>query len=187
MRWPNILRFAWKIFNPAQSHSIEVQEKVIVKVLFVCMGNICRSPMAEGIFRHMLEAAELTDRVYVDSAGTHAYHIKSPPDKRGLEIAARRGMDLKAIRARQVVAEDFENFDYLLAMDYDNYQHLIALCPRTEWREKIHLLMDYAPDLSEREVPDPYYGSLGGFERVMDLLEAAVEGFVLHIRERYRV
>lgn len=171
----------------AQQPSIEVRDTVIVKVLFVCMGNICRSPMAEGTFRHKLADAGLVDKIHVDSAGTHSFHVKAPPDKRGRETAARRGVDISAIRARQVQVEDFAGFDYLLAMDHDNYRYLSELCPESEWQEKIHLLMDYAPDLPEDEVPDPYYGNMGGFERVMDLLETACQGLLSHIRECYRI
>jgi protein-tyrosine phosphatase len=159
----------------------------MVKVLFVCMGNICRSPMAEGAFRRILQDAGLAEKVYVDSAGTHSYHIGSAPDKRSQATANRRGVDLSALRARRVEADDFAVFDYLLAMDSDNYAYLLNLCPQPELQEKMRLFLDFAPDLPEREVPDPYYGGPGGFEGVMDLLEAAAEGLLLHIRERYRL
>ncbi|MEZ5582340.1 MAG: low molecular weight protein-tyrosine-phosphatase [Candidatus Competibacteraceae bacterium] len=155
--------------------------------MFVCMGNICRSPVAEGLFRHLLKNAGLTDVVYVDSAGTHSYHEGAAPDERSQATALRRGVDLSALRARRVASEDFERFDQLLAMDRANYQDLLNLCPRPELHGKIRLFMDYAPDRSEREVPDPYYGGLGGFERVMDLVEEAAEGLLLQLRERHRL
>lgn len=157
----------------------------MVRVLMVCMGNICRSPMAEGAFRRLLEDAQLADKVFVDSAGTHSYHEGASPDKRGQDVARRRGVDLSAIRARRVGPEDVETFDYILAMDEDNYRHLLELCSVPEYREKVQLFMRYAPDLPESEVPDPYYGGLGGFERVMDLVEESAQGLLLHIRERY--
>lgn len=159
----------------------------MVRVLFVCMGNICRSPMAEGVFRRMLESAGLSDKVYVDSAGTHSYHIGAPPDSRSQATARRRGVELRGLRARQVVVNDFVEFEHVLAMDRDNLEHLLALCPDAALRTRVQLFMDFAPDLPEREVPDPYYGGAGGFERVMDLVEEAAQGLLVHIRERYRI
>ncbi len=164
----------------------EAKAKAMVRVLFICMGNICRSPVAEGVFRRMLEGAGLSNKVYVDSAGTHSYHIGAPPDTRSQVTALRRGIDLRGLRARQVTVTDFAEFDYLLAMDRDNFEHLLALCQDAELRRRIQLLMDFAPDLPEREVPDPYYGGPTGFDRVMDLIEEASEGLLVHLRERYR-
>ncbi len=165
----------------------EAKAKAMVKVLFVCMGNICRSPMAEGMFRWMLEGVGLTEKVYVDSAGTHSYHIGAPPDTRSQATALRRGVNLRSLRARQVTAEDLAEFDYVLAMDRDNFEHLLALSQDQELRRRIQLFLDFAPDLPEREVPDPYYGGSGGFERVMDLVEEAAQGLLIQIRERYRI
>lgn len=159
----------------------------MVKILFVCMGNICRSPMAEGVFRRLLEGADLTEQVYVDSAGTHSYHIGASPDSRSQATALSRGVDLRGIRARQVTVEDFVEFDYVLAMDRDNFEHLLALCRDTGLQRRVQLFMDFAPDLPEREVPDPYYGGPTGFERVMDLIEDAAQGLLVHLRERYRI
>jgi len=159
----------------------------MVRVLFVCMGNICRSPLAEGVFRRMLEGTGLTDKIYVDSAGTHSYHIGAPPDTRSQATAMRRGIDLRGIRARQVTVADFTEFDYVLAMDRDNFEHLLGLCREPELRRRVQLFLDYAPDLPEREVPDPYYGGPSGFERVMDLVEEAAQGLLIGIRERYRI
>jgi len=165
----------------------EVKAKAMVKIIFVCMGNICRSPMAEGVFRRMLEGAGLTETIYVDSAGTHSYHIGAPPDTRSQATALRRGVDLRRLRARQVTPEDLAEFDYVLAMDRDNFAHLLQLCPTAELRSRIRLFLDFAPDLPEQEVPDPYYGGPTGFERVMDLIEEAARGLLTDIRQRYRI
>ncbi len=159
----------------------------MVSVLFVCMGNICRSPMAEGAFRRMLESVGLAEAVYVDSAGTHSYHIGAPPDMRSQATAARRGVDLRSLRARQVTEADFAAFDYVLAMDQDNLKHMLGLCRDAALRSRIQLFLDFAPETPEREVPDPYYGGAGGFERVMDLVEAAAQGLLAHMRERHRI
>lgn len=155
-----------------------------VRVLFVCMGNICRSPTAQGVFRRLLEQEGLSDLVEVDSAGTHAYHVGEPPDPRAQEAAARRGIDLSGQRARQALAEDFERFDYLLVMDQDNYHALSALCPPGH-EKKLGLFMDFAPDWRTREVPDPYYGGANGFERVLDMVEDAARGLLADIRNRH--
>ena len=119
----------------------------MVKVLFVCMGNICRSPVAEGVFRRMLEGAGLVKEVYVDSAGTHSYHIGAPPDSRSQSTALNRGVDLRSLRARQVTTTDFIEFDYVLAMDRANYQDLLAVCQDAKLRPRIRLFLEFAPDL----------------------------------------
>jgi len=166
----------------------EAKAKAMVRVLFVCMGNICRSPLAEGVFRRMLEGVGLNEKIYVDSAGTHSYHVGAPPDTRSQSTALRRGVDLRGIRARRVEEADLLEFDYVLAMDRDNFEHLLALCQeQPELRDRIHLFLDFAPDLSVREVPDPYYGGPSGFERVMDLVEEAAQGLLIQIRKRYRI
>ncbi len=152
-----------------------------VRVLFVCMGNICRSPTAQAIFRRLVTEAGLGEAIEIDSAGTHAYHVGNPPDPRAQETALRRGMDLSDLRARQVCAEDFERFDYILAMDEDNYTSLSLVCP-AEHQRKLRLLMEYATHWGEREVPDPYYGGDQGFERVFDMVEAACRGLLEEIR-----
>ena len=167
--------------------SNKAKAKAMVKVLFVCMGNICRSPVAEGVFRHMLEGVGLTEKVYVDSAGTHSYHIGAPPDPRTQTTAQRRGVNLRSLRARQVTVSDFAEFDYVLAMDRDNYAHLLELCQNVELQQRIRLFLDFAPDLPEREVPDPYYGGPTGFDRVMDLVEEAAQGLLIHIREQHQL
>lgn len=147
------------------------------KVLFVCMGNICRSPTAEGVFRHLLTERRLESFFEVDSAGTHAYHVGEAPDLRAQRAARERGVELKDLRARKVVFGDFDDYDHILAMDGDNLQILEAACP-PQHRHKLKLFLDYAPHLKQREVPDPYYGGSQGFERVLDLVEAASAGFV---------
>ena len=145
-------------------------------VLFVCMGNICRSPPAEGVFRFHVEQAGLAGHIEVDSAGTHAYHSGEPPDRRARAAAERRGMSLDNIYARRVVAEDFERFDYVIAMDEDNLARLQAESPE-EHQAKLRLFLEFA-DVSDREVPDPYDGGAAGFERVLDLVEAASRGLL---------
>jgi protein-tyrosine phosphatase len=163
-----------------------MNERNRVRVLFVCMGNICRSPTAQGVFRKLVEEAGLLDRIEIDSAGTHAYHVGEPPDRRAQETAMRRGIALSDLRARRVEPEDFERFDYLLVMNQDNYHHMSALCPEGCGMERrLMLLMDFAPDMRMREVPDPYYGGAGGFETVFDMVEAAAEGLLEDIRRRH--
>lgn len=148
------------------------------------MGNICRSPTAHGVFLKLLEDRSLGHLVEVDSAGTHAYHIGKAPDERSQAAALRRGFDLSPLRARQVEPADFHHFDYVLAMDDDNLQHLEMICPM-EQRGKLRLFMEFAPQMKRREVPDPYYGGASGFERVLDLVEAAAEGLLQDIRQRH--
>ncbi|MCP3868251.1 MAG: low molecular weight phosphotyrosine protein phosphatase [Gammaproteobacteria bacterium] len=155
-----------------------------VKILFVCMGNICRSPTAHGVFETLVEKENLSGSIQVDSAGTHAFHEGQSPDKRAQETASNRGYDLSAQRARRACEEDFELFDLVVAMDQDNYHSLYKICPEG-MEDRIHLLMDYAPSFRTREVPDPYYGGVAGFERVFDMVEAASEGLLKEIRRRY--
>jgi len=147
-----------------------------ISILFVCMGNICRSPTAEGVFRHHAEQAGVSERLHIDSAGTHAYHTGEPADQRARAAAERRGISLEGIYARRVNGADFEQFDYIIAMDEDNLAHLHAEAPE-EHRHKIRLFLDFAPG-DENEVPDPYYGGAAGFERVLDLVEAASRGLL---------
>jgi protein-tyrosine phosphatase len=147
-----------------------------IKVLFVCMGNICRSPTAEGVFLKLLTDMGTRDRFHVDSAGTHAYHVGEQPDARAQQTARKRGIDLSFIRARKVAISDFEEFDHILAMDSDNYDILVEACPSTH-KNKVKLFLDFAPQRAERDVPDPYYGGQNGFEHVFDLVEDASQGF----------
>jgi len=156
----------------------------MVNVLFVCMGNICRSPMAHGVFEHQINEAGLGHLVRVDSAGTHAYHVGSPPDDRALNAAMARGIDLSRQRARLLEADDFERFDHVLVMDRDNLENALRICPE-EYRGRVRLLLDYAEDRDDKEVPDPYYGGNVGFERVLDMVEDAVDGFMVHLRREH--
>lgn len=148
-----------------------------IKVLFVCMGNICRSPTAEGVFAKLLKEQNLEEYFVIDSAGTHAYHVGEPPDLRAQHAALERDIELTHLRARKVIMGDFEDFDFLLAMDDENYAALMDACPE-EYKDKISYLLDYAPQLDAREVPDPYFGGKYGFERVLDMIEAASAGFL---------
>ncbi|MBC7603882.1 MAG: low molecular weight phosphotyrosine protein phosphatase [Ramlibacter sp.] len=148
------------------------------------MGNICRSPTAEGVFRHMVrQTPQLAGKVRIDSAGTLDYHAGSPPDHRSQHHARLRGYDLGALRARQVKAVDFENFDLIIAMDWQNLKELEALCP-TQLRPKLRRMMEFAPPGSPDEVPDPYAGGERGFQIVLDQIEAACKGLVLFIVKR---
>lgn len=154
-----------------------------VKVLFVCMGNICRSPTAEGVFTKLINEQQLHNQFIVDSAGTHAYHIGEAPDLRAQKAAAERGIELAHLRARKVVMGDFEDYNFLLAMDDDNYSVLSSACPE-EHKSKIRYFLEYAPELPTHEVPDPYYGGNYGFERVLDMVEAASIGFLTTLKNQ---
>ena len=154
----------------------------MTSILFVCMGNICRSPTAEGVFRHHAEQAGVVDRLDIDSAGTHAYHSGEPADRRARAAAERRGISLDGIHARRVVDVDFERFDYILAMDEDNLARLQDESPE-EHRHKLRLFLEFA-EVSETEVPDPYYGGAAGFEHVLDLVEEASRGLLEEIGAR---
>ena len=158
--------------------------RAAVSVLMVCLGNICRSPTAEGVLRHKLAAAGLADRVRVDSAGTSGYHIGDPPDPRSCLHALRRGIDLSGLRARRLAAEDFDRFDLLLAMDDDNLADMHRLCP--SGREgRLRMLLSFATAAAGvREVPDPYAGGAEGFETVLDLVDDACNGLLVHLHER---
>ena len=147
------------------------------------MGNICRSPTAEGVFRHFVREAELESSIHTDSAGTHAYHVGESPDRRAMAAAEHRGYSLDDIQARRVTDLDFEGFDFILAMDEDNLAGLRDAAD-AEHHEKISLFLDYASDAGYREVPDPYYGGASGFERVLDLVEQASEGLLEALRTR---
>jgi protein-tyrosine phosphatase len=156
-----------------------------MKILFVCLGNICRSPSAEAVLREIAarEAPELS--IEVDSAGTAGYHIGEPPDLRSQEAARRRGYDMAPLRARIVEPLDFERFDLILAMDENNYASLRQRAPAA-YRERVRLFLEFAPDCGMNEVPDPYYGGPTGFEQVLDLVEEAARGLLSHLREKVR-
>ncbi len=155
----------------------------MTRILFVCMGNICRSPTAEAVFRTLATERGLEHLVEIDSAGTHAYHVGETPDPRAQRAAAKRGVSMEDLRARRVEVADFERFDLILAMDEDNLRILEDLCP-DEHRHKLRLFLDFAVDVEVREVPDPYYGGQKGFEYVLDLVEKAAEGLLEEITRR---
>ncbi|MEJ1959300.1 MAG: low molecular weight protein-tyrosine-phosphatase [Nitrosomonadales bacterium] len=155
----------------------------IIRVLFICMGNICRSPTAEAVFRARVEEAGLSKSILIDSAGTHDYHIGDPPDARMQRAAKLRGYDMSALRGRQVEAQDFTHFDYVLAMDQDNLAILKRLRP-SDAGNHLGLFLEFAKRHDELEVPDPYYGGLEGFERVLDMVEDAAGGLLEHLRKQ---
>ena len=154
----------------------------MVRVLFVCMGNICRSPISQGVFESVLRREGLEGKVEVDSAGTGNWHVGQPPDERAQRSARARGLDLGAQRARQISPDDCHTFDYVLTMDEENYRAVSALCRGSA---VVRPFLDFAADSPEREVPDPYYGGPEGFEHVLDLVEEASEGLLEDIRERH--
>ena len=147
------------------------------KVLFVCLGNICRSPTAEGVFQKMVDNAGLSHSIIVDSAGTSGWHINEPPDMRSAAAAAKAGYDLSALRGRKFIREDFENFDYILAMDESNLAEMEALKPQ-DYTGHLGLFLEFAESYDEAEVPDPYYGGGEGFTFVLQLIEDASRGLL---------
>ena len=155
-----------------------------VSVVFVCMGNICRSPTAEAVFRHYVENAGLSEQVLIDSAGTHDYHIGEKPDSRAQRAAQQRGYDMGKLRGRQVGEDDFRRFDYVLAMDTANLAILKRIVP-PGCGNQLGLFLEYARHHNEREVPDPYYGGEDGFERVLDMVEDAAQGLLQEIRRKH--
>ena len=157
----------------------------MIKVLFVCMGNICRSPTAEGVFRHVVEEAGLSMQIEADSAGTSDYQKGDPPDKRAQQAAIRRGYNLSRLKARQVRPEDFLEFDHILVMDQKNMRDLKAIYPNGA-QAQIALFLDFARTAQLKEVPDPYYGGASGFELVLDLVEDAARGFLQHLIDQNR-
>lgn len=153
----------------------------MIRVLFVCMGNICRSPTAEGVFKRMIKEAGISRQILVDSAGTHDFHIGEPPDRRAQQAASRRGYDLSALRGRQVADRDFIEFDYILAMDRANLAILQQHCP-SDHQHKVQLLLDFSTTYKGQEVPDPYFGGSQGFEKVLDMIEDASTGLIRDIQ-----
>lgn len=154
-----------------------------VAILMVCTGNICRSPTAEGVLRMRLSQTGLLDRVLVDSAGTHDYHVGEPPDPRTVRHAVRRGIDLSSLRARKVCDDDFDRFDFIFAMDEGHREALQRACSGQR-RAKVSLLLDAVPGMTMRSVPDPYFGPAEGFERVLDLVTAAADHLVETLQGR---
>jgi protein-tyrosine phosphatase len=175
----NIIPTSWKfLFRKPKDAPMDAK----VKLLFVCMGNICRSPLAEGVFKHMAAQAGVLDGIETDSAGTHAYHVGEPPDPRSLSIAIEHNIDISKQRARKVPPSDFDDFDYILAMDQDNYEILVDACPQ-QLQHRIHLFLSFSTDDNQRDVPDPYYGGSFGFERVFDLVSEASAGLLTRLNQ----
>jgi protein-tyrosine phosphatase len=156
-----------------------------MKILFVCLGNICRSPTAEIVFRTLAESEARDLAVEADSAGTADYHLGAAPDARSQQAARRRGYDMSALRARMVAPEDFERFDLILAMDTENAAVLSRRAPPARLN-RVRLFLEFAPEVGTTEVPDPYYGGPNGFEQVLDLVEAAARGLIAHLRRETR-
>ena len=154
----------------------------MVRVLFVCLGNICRSPISQGVFENVLRREGLEGEVFVDSAGTGNWHVGSPPDERALSATSDRELDIQSQRARQISPEDCQVFDYILTMDEENYRVVSALC---RGNAVVRPFLDFAPDSPEREVPDPYSGGPDEFEHVLNLVEDASEGLLDDIRDRH--
>ena len=158
------------------------------KLLFVCLGNICRSPSAENIMNHLISEAGLTDKIICDSAGTSGYHIGAPPDRRMYAAAIRRSLELQG-RSRKLKPVDLQQFDMILAMDRENYQDILYLDREGKYENKVYLMCDFATEKTDKEVPDPYYGGQDGFDYVIDLLFDACSGLLNHIidSETYQV
>ncbi|WNK00366.1 low molecular weight protein-tyrosine-phosphatase [Thalassospiraceae bacterium LMO-JJ14] len=156
----------------------------MIRVLFVCLGNICRSPTAEGVFRDLVRREGLSDRIQTDSCGTSDWHIGGPPDERACAEAERRGIDLSDLRARQIHPDDFNNFHYVLGMDDQNITRLLAQCPETG-KERVKLFLSFAPEVGRSDVPDPYYGGPDGFADVFDMIDAASRGLLADIRKKH--
>lgn len=156
----------------------------MVTVLFVCLGNICRSPSAEGVFRRLVVSAGLGDRIHIDSAGTSGWNVGKSPDPRAQAASRRRGIDISSIRARRVTADDLRRFDYVLAMDAANLFALTAMCPAAAG-DGVHMLLDFAPEAGRQEVPDPYHDGPAAFEEMLDLIELGAAGLLRHICDRH--
>ena len=171
------------VFKRNKRKQHDAADNADIAVLFVCMGNICRSPTAEAVFRARVAAAGLGGRIHIDSAGTHAYHVGNAPDTRARDTASARGISMDGQRARKVVVEDFARFDLIIAMDEDNLEILESMRPE-EGRAELSLMLEHHPDAPGREVPDPYYGGARGFEQVFDLVEAAADGLLERVRGR---
>ena len=160
-----------------------IDSESMVRILFVCMGNICRSPLAQGVFESVLRREGLEGEVFVDSAGTGPWHAGHPPDERAQRSASSRGLDLSSQRARRVTPDDCHTFDYVLTMDEENYRTVAALCRGGD--TEVRPFLDFAPGRAETEVPDPFYGGSQGFEHVMNLVEEASEGLLEEIKEKH--
>jgi len=160
-----------------------MSRKPSFRVMFVCLGNICRSPMAEGVFRALVQNENLQDMIATESSGTGSWHVGSAPDRRAMSEMASRGYDISDLRARQVTRADFDRFDLILAMDCDNLDDLRHMAG-SQYEDKVRLFLDFAGENSSDEVPDPYYGGTGGFSHVLDLVEVAAKGLLADIKSR---
>lgn len=156
----------------------------MVSVLFVCMGNICRSPMAEGAFQAAVENAGLSDEIKIDSAGTIGYHAGAQPDKRAQKAAHAQGVDITSQRSRKITSDDYAAFDYIMVMDNENFSDLMANCP-AEYQGRIHMFLKYAPNVPIDEMPDPYYGHDNGFTECFAAAVQAAEGLLTHIKQKH--
>ena len=156
------------------------------KILFVCLGNICRSPSAENIMNHLIETAGLNWQIICDSAGTSNYHVGSPPDRRMTTALINRGFAVKG-HARQFEYSDFEEFDLILAMDKENYHNILSLDRKKIYGDKVKFMCDFTQNYSTKEVPDPYYGGQKGFENVIDLLVDSCEGLLIHVKNQLKI
>lgn len=169
------------------SKPLQRDPKVVVRVLMVCLGNLCRSPTAEAVLAHHAVQAGLGRVIEIDSCGLSASNRGEPPDRRAREAAARRGYSMDDLRTRRFDRDDLNYFEYVIAMDREVLETLQGYCMTPVQDAKLHLLLDYAPQLPEREVPDPYFGGRSGFERVLDLIEPAATGLLAHLRREYRL
>ncbi|WFE68842.1 low molecular weight phosphotyrosine protein phosphatase [Thiomicrospira sp. R3] len=157
-----------------------------ISVLFVCMGNICRSPTAHAVFRKLVESEGLDSHISIDSAGTHAYHVGNPPDERSMKTANERGIKMQDLRARKVDFSDLIEFDYILAMDGDNLSILEQMAP-SDLKPKIKLFMEFVPDSKHAYVPDPYYGGAEGFNQVFDMVDEASKGLLAYLKQNHQL
>ena len=156
----------------------------MIHVLFVCLGNICRSPTAEGVFRDLVAREGLSDKIETDSCGTSGWHRGDPPDRRACQEAKRRGIMIDDLKSRETRDSDFKDFDFIITMDTNNFDTLTAMSP-AKHSDKIHMFLSFAPNVGETEVPDPYYGGDGGFANVFDMIDAASNGLLAHIRDTH--
>lgn len=181
---PRIVEFLHAL-DPRRRARARKDDESLPGVLFVCSGNICRSPTAEAVFRVLAARAGIVDRLRIDSAGTQGHHVGQPPDGRAVRAAKARGFDMPRLRARQVTPEDFRRFNWIFAMDRANLRALSELRP-PEYAGSLGLYLDLVPDVEARDVPDPYYGGAAGFERLLDLVEAASEALTVKLAQALR-